>query len=277
MAILFFNIMEKYFIDFIKYLFMNILLSNDDGVNASGILASKEAVEGLADVYVVAPSNQQSGIGHALTLYEPLRVDSVKLRDGSLGYGVSGTPTDCINLALFELINVWPDLVISGINTGQNTGKGELSTSGTLGAAMEAASLGIPAIAISQHVESEDIKFNEGEVDFDFTPSIKILTNLVKKIKDKGFPNGVDILNVNVPSNPDSYELEVSTLAERMYWPFIDKRYDLRGKPYYWIDGEFYEGNPEGSDFHNLIVKNKPTITPLTLDMVKDIEEFKKW
>lgn len=256
---------------------MKILLSNDDGVHASGILASKEAVEEFGEVFVVAPSTQQSGIGHALTLYEPIRMDEVKLRDGSTAYSISGTPTDSVTMAIFEIMGEWPDLVISGINTGQNTGKGELSTSGTLGAAMEAASLGIPTIAISQHVKTEHIKFNEGHIGIDFSPSQRILKNLVKKIQDKGFPEGVDILNVNVPTNPDSYELVVSTLANRMYWPFVEKRSDLRGKPYYWIDGKLYEGNPKDSDFHNLVNENKPTITPLSLDMAKNIEEFKKW
>ena len=121
---------------------MKILLSNDDGVDASGILALKQAVEEFGEVYVVAPSNQQSGIGHALTLYEPLRINKTILRDGSLAYSVSGTPTDAVTLGVYEIMDEKPDLVISGINTGQNTGKGELTTSGTLGAAMEAASLG---------------------------------------------------------------------------------------------------------------------------------------
>ena len=128
---------------------MKILLSNDDGVDASGILALKQAVEEFGEVYVVAPSNQQSGIGHALTLYEPLRINKTRLRDGSPAYSVSGTPTDSVTLGVYEIMDEKPDLVISGINTGQNTGKGELTTSGTLGAAMEAASLGIPAIAVS--------------------------------------------------------------------------------------------------------------------------------
>ncbi len=256
---------------------MKILLSNDDGVHASGILASKKAVEEFAEVFVVAPATQQSGIGHALTLYDPIRMDKVKLRDGSDAFSVSGTPTDSVTMAIFEIMDEWPDLVISGINTGQNTGKGELSTSGTLGAAMEAASLGIPAIAISQHVEIEHIKFNEGHLELDFSASTKVLKGLVKKIQNKGFPEGIDILNVNVPTNPSSFDPIVSTLADRMYWPFVEKRHDLRGKPYYWIDGELYEGNPRGSDFYRLVNENKPTITPLSLDMVKNLETLKKW
>ena len=98
---------------------MKILLSNDDGVDASGILALKQAVEEFGEVYVVAPSNQQSGIGHALTLYESLRIDKTILRDGSIAYSVSGTPTDAVTLGIYEIMDEKPDLVISGINTGQ--------------------------------------------------------------------------------------------------------------------------------------------------------------
>ncbi|MBP5700603.1 MAG: 5'/3'-nucleotidase SurE, partial [Methanobrevibacter sp.] len=119
---------------------MKILLSNDDGVDASGILAAKQVADEFGETIVVAPSKQQSGIGHALTLVDPIRVNEVNLRDGDIGYGVTGTPTDAVTIAIYELMDEWPDLVISGINTGRNTGKGELSTSGTLGAASEAAS-----------------------------------------------------------------------------------------------------------------------------------------
>ena len=102
---------------------MKALISNDDGITASGILATKNAVEDLCETYVVAPETQQSGIGHALTLYEPLRINEHTLKDGSKGYGVSGTPTDAVTLALFEIMDEKPDIMISGINTGYNIGK----------------------------------------------------------------------------------------------------------------------------------------------------------
>ena len=138
---------------------MKALISNDDGITASGILASKKAVEDICETYIVAPERQQSGIGHALTLYEPLRVNEHILSDGSKGYGVSGTPTDAVTIALFEILDKKPDIMISGINTGYNIGKSELTTSGTLGAAIEAASFEIPSIAISQEVTRDDVKF----------------------------------------------------------------------------------------------------------------------
>jgi hypothetical protein len=152
--IAFFNL---FFLLYYLMIHMKILLSNDDGVDASGILAAKEVADEFGETFVVAPSKQQSGIGHALTLFKPLRVNEVNLRDGDVGYGVSGTPTDAVTLAVYELMDEIPDLVVSGINTGRNVGKGELTTSGTLGAASEAASYGIPTIAVSQHVTDDDI------------------------------------------------------------------------------------------------------------------------
>ena len=159
---------------------MKILLSNDDGVDASGILAAKQVADEFGKTFVVAPSKQQSGIGHALTLVEPIRVNEVNLRDGDIGYGVTGTPTDAVTIGIYEIMDDWPDLVISGINTGRNTGKGELSTSGTIGAATEAASLGIPAIAVSQHTPDDNIKFDEGHIEIDFSSSQKVLRDLIQ-------------------------------------------------------------------------------------------------
>ena len=255
---------------------MKILLSNDDGVKASGILAAKHSVEDLGDTIIVAPSNQQSGIGHALTLFTPLRVNKVYLADKDIAYGVSGTPTDAVTIALFEILDEFPDLAISGINTGMNTGKAELTTSGTLGAALETASFGIPTISVSQHVSDDDIKFDEGEVEIDFSSSVKVLRELVKKIIRDGFPKGIDILNLNVPSLPDSYEPVICPLGDRMYWPVVEKRQDPRGREYYWLNGDEYEGNPKGSDI-DILNQHIPTITPLTLDMAHNMDCLREW
>lgn len=146
-----------------------ILITNDDGVNSSGILATKEAVKDLGRCIIVAPTTQQSGIGHALSLFEPIRVNTTILRDGSCAYAVSGTPTDAVILGIYEIAKGKVDLVISGINIGENLGKSELTTSGTIGAAMEAAVHGVPAMAVSLQVEKSDIKFHDGHVDVDFT------------------------------------------------------------------------------------------------------------
>lgn len=256
---------------------MKALISNDDGITASGILASKKAVEELCETYVVAPERQQSGIGHALTLYEPLRVNKHTLRDGSLGYGVSGTPTDAVTIALFEIMDEKPDIMISGINTGFNIGKSELTTSGTLGAAIEAASFGIPTIAISQEVTRDDIKFENGENEVDFEFGKKMLNKIAKIVLKKGLPEGIDLLNVNIPTNPSDDEIKIAHLSERMYNPVIEKRLDPRGKPYYWIGGEPYESHENGSDGHALQELHKTSITPIKIDLTSDMSLLKEW
>ena len=256
---------------------MKALICNDDGITASGILAAKKAVDDLCDTYVVAPETQQSGIGHALTLNEPLRVNNRILRDGSLGYGVTGTPTDAVTIALFEIMDEKPDLMISGINTGFNLGQAELTTSGTLGAAIEAASFGIPTIAISQEVTRDDVKFVTGEVEIDFDFAGKMLKKLSKIILKKGLPEGIDLLNVNIPANPIDEEFEVVNLGKRMYVPIIEKRLDPREKPYYWIGGEPYDFDEPGSDGYELCKYQKTTITPLKIDLTSDMSLLKEW
>ena len=256
---------------------MKALISNDDGITASGILAAKKAVDELCETYVVAPEHQQSGIGHALTLNEPLRINERTLRDGSKGYGVTGTPTDAVTLALFEIMDEKPDIMISGINTGFNLGKAELTTSGTIGAAIEAASFNIPAIAISQEVTRDDIKFDTGEVELDFDFAGKMLKKIAKIILKKGLPEGIDLLNVNIPANPINEEFEVVTLGKRMYVPIIEKRLDPREKPYYWIGGDPYESDVPGTDGHALRKYQKTTVTPLKIDLTSDMSLLKEW
>lgn len=256
---------------------MKALISNDDGVNATGILAAKNAIEDLCDVYVVAPETQQSGIGHAITLYDPLRINPTTLRDKSQAYGVTGTPTDAVTFGLFEIMGEKPDIMISGINTGFNIGKAELTTSGTIGAALEAASFGIPSIAISQEVTRDYIKFENGTVDIDFSFAGKMLKKLVKIVLKKGLPEGIDLLNVNIPENPVDEEFEVAKLGNRMYTPIIQRRLDPRGKPYYWIGGDPYNSDCESTDGHCLKKLNKATITPLTIDLTGDMDLIKEW
>ena len=256
---------------------MKALISNDDGITASGILASKKAVEDLCETYVIAPETQQSGIGHALTLYEPLRINEYTLKDKSKGYGISGTPTDAVTVALFEIMDEKPDIMISGINTGYNIGKAELTTSGTLGAAMEAASFGIPTIAISMEVTRDDVKFENGDVEIDFSFAGKMLKKLAKIVLKKGLPEGIDLINVNVPENPSDDSFEIADLCERMYTPVMDQRLDPRGKPYYWIGGEPYENYKPGSDGHILTKLRKTTVTPIKIDMTGDMSLLKEW
>lgn len=256
---------------------MKALISNDDGINASGILSAKQAIESLCDVTVVAPEIQQSGIGHALTLYEPLRINKTLLKDGSYGYAVTGTPADAVTMGLFEIMDEMPDIMVSGINTGFNIGKAELTTSGTIGAAIEAATFGIPTIAISQAVTHDAVKFENGSVDVDFGFARKILKRLVKHIFENGFPTGCDLLNLNIPDNPVDDKIEVVGLGGRMYQAVIEKRLDPRCKPYYWIGGELCDFPDRGTDGYALVNEHRTTLTPLIIDQTGDKEALKKW
>lgn len=257
---------------------MRILITNDDGVNSSGIIATKDAVEGLGDISVVAPATQQSGIGHALTLFEPIRVTATNLNDGSEAFAVSGTPTDAVIIGIFELLDKKPDLVISGINIGENLGKSELTTSGTIGAAMEAAVNGIPSLSVSIQVNHGDIKFHDGHVDLDFSKAMKITRKIAQNILEKGLPKGVDLVNLNIPSNVDcDEEVAITKLGHRMYNVHIQKRLDPRGRPYYWLDGDPVEDDVPGTDVHTLKIENKATLTPISLDCTSDLKLMDGW
>ena len=260
-----------------KYASMRILITNDDGVNSSGIMAAKKAVEGLGKIDVVAPATQQSGIGHALTLFEPIRVTATNLLDGSEAFSVSGTPTDAVIIGIYEITEEKPDLVISGINIGENLGKSELTTSGTIGAAMEAAVHGIPSISVSLQVSRGDIKFHDGHVDVDFRHASKILKCVAEKVIKKGLPSGVDFLNLNIPSHPSNNKINLTRLGERMYKIHIKKRLDPRGRPYYWIDGDPIENDDIGTDVNVLKVERSATITPISLDCTSKLNLMEGW
>ncbi len=256
---------------------MRILITNDDGVNSSGILAAKKAVDDLGQINVVAPATQQSGIGHALSLFEPIRVTPTKLMDGTEAYSVSGTPTDAVIIGIFEIVGEQPDLLISGINIGENLGMSELTTSGTIGAAMEAAAHRVPALSVSLQVTRGDMKFHDGHVDVDFSHAQKITRKVSKTIISKGLPEGVDFLNLNIPSTPDNNNIKLTKLGKRMYKIHIQKRLDPRGRPYYWIDGDPVENDDLGTDVHTLKSEKCATLTPITLDSTSNMDLMKKW
>ena len=176
---------------------MNILISNDDGVFAPGIFAAKQAVEDLANVTVVAPDKNNSSVGRRITLFKHLKLESCELEDGSQAFSVSGSPADSVIVGVNYVMDVKPDLVIAGINAGVNISC-DITTSGTVCAALEAVSLGIPAIAVSLFIDPKtSYKQDEnGEwyADYDFSLAKKVLHDLVLKIIDEGFPEARELL-----------------------------------------------------------------------------------
>ncbi len=254
---------------------MRILITNDDGVTSKGIKELNDAVKDLGQTMIVAPAHQQSGVGHAITLMKPLRAIPTKVDDQTEAYAVTGTPTDCVILGAKNLMDEEPDFVISGINIGENLAR-SITTSGTLGATFEAAYFGIPAIAISIQVKHEDIKFKDGVQTVDYSFAKKIVRKLVKKVIEHGMPEGVNILNLNIPAEPVSDEIVQVKLANKMYDTDVEKRVDPYGHPYYWILGGLIMQEDEDTDVYTLRVKNKSTLTALSTDMTADVD-LSKW
>lgn len=250
-----------------------ILIVNDDGISAPGIRAAVEAVKDIDDVTVVAPAVQQSGVGRSVSLFSPVSVSKGEIA-GVPAYSISGTPVDAVISGVYGILEKPPDLLISGINVGENMSS-EVTTSGTVGAAMEGASQGIPSIAISIH-STEAIKFVSMEYDVDFSASQNILKKLAKFVLKNGMPEGVDLLNVNVPVEVKDGEIEITRLARRMYTTSVEERRDPRGRIYYWIAGEPINDAEVGTDVHTVRVDKRISITPLKLDFtcVDGLEEL---
>lgn len=231
-----------------------ILISNDDGINSEGIHKLREALNGLGEVYVVAPDRDQSAVSHSLSLFRPLRLDQIS----EFVYSVDGTPTDCINLAINGILrDKKPDLVVSGINKGENLGD-DITYSGTVSAAMEGTLLGIPSIAISL----------VGRGDFNFDHALEHAQSISKYVLEKGLPKDT-LLNVNIPNIPPNEHkgIMITRQGKRLYDEPIVEKVDPRGKKYYWIGGdELGYVHIERSD---IVAVNEGyiSVTPITLDL----------
>jgi 5'-nucleotidase len=249
-----------------------ILITNDDGVNSSGLLAAYEAVKDLGEVTIVAPATQQSAVGRSMTLFEPLRLSRLKV-NGTTVYSVSGTPTDAVIIGMFVAMEEKPDLVVSGFNIGENLSTEAATTSGTIGAALEAAGQGVPAIAVSIRVEDEGDKFADTNYKRDYSVAIGVLRGLAQCVLDGQLPEGVDVLNINIPAgaSPDT-EVVITRLARKMYNTRVHSRHDPRGRSYYWIDGTVVDDADEGTDLHAVVKKNQVSVTPMTMDMTSSVD-----
>lgn len=271
---------------------MNILISNDDGVYADGILAAKQAVEDLANVVVVAPDTNNSSVGRRLSLFKHLKLESCQLKDGSNAYSVSGTPADAVIVGVDYIMDEKPDLVITGINQGVNMSC-DITSSGTVCAAFEAVSMGIPAIAVSLFIDPEtSYKQDEnGEwyLDYDFTLTKKVLHDLVLKIIDKGFPEGVDLFNLNVPTNYNSEEVKITQLSHKMLDKFVIDNTNKEKEEIFnypldenqksdgliMITSNLVQEYEKGSDGYALLVEKRPSLTPLNVNMTyRDLNDW---
>ena len=205
-----------------------ILVTNDDGIYAKGIRSLVEAMMPLGDIYVVAPDKPQSGMGHAVTINGLLRLEEVSYIDGVRAFSCSGTPVDCVKLAIYQVMHRKPDLLVSGINHGANSSINVIY-SGTMSAAVEGAVEGIPSLGFSLLDHSADA---------DFSTAAKIAEIMASNVLKHGIMDGT-CLNVNIPKSHDVKGIKVCRQAKAYWEDAFDKRIDPSGKPYYWLTGEF--------------------------------------
>jgi 5'-nucleotidase len=240
---------------------MHFLVTNDDGVNAPGLLALVKAMRPLGEVSILAPDRNWSGGGHVKTLDRPLRVKEVPLADGSTALASDGAPSDCVALALLGYVTEKVSLVVSGINPMANLGH-DVTYSGTVTAAMEAVIWGIPAIAFS-------LDTNESHLGtLDYTSAEQIARRVVETVIHNQLPAGI-LLNVNIPYLPYDKICGYQTTRQglRVYRDRLDRRTDPRGREYFWIGGDAPTGIPEPGTDVGALAAGHVSITPLQLDL----------
>ena len=241
-----------------------ILITNDDGYHAEGILALEEALSSLGDVYVVAPESEMSGASHSLTLARPLRIRQRSKRH----WTVDGTPTDCVTLALNQILpaDERPHICCTGINHGANLGD-DATYSGTVAGALESTILGVPGLAFSLVAYRDQ----------DFTESARIARQVTEKALAKGIPDGT-LLNINVPKGIPA-GIRITKQGFKSARPVISEHIDPRGKLYYWI-GEVRDGfRAEGGTDFEAIDEGYVSVTPMRSDLTNHsaIAALQKW
>jgi 5'-nucleotidase len=253
---------------------MHILVTNDDGVTTPGLLALALEMRKLGKVTVLAPDRNWSASGHVKTMDRPLRVRETKLTDSSPALTTDGAPSDCVALALLGVVQEKIDLVVSGINPNANIGH-DVTYSGTVTAAMEAVISEVPGIAVS-------LDSKPGHGDLDYSPAARVAARVVAQVITHGLPVGV-LLNINVPCLPDDQikGIKITRQGLRVYHDALDARKDPRGRPYYWIGGDFPTGVAEDGTDVGALAEGHVSVTPLQLDLTAykalDILIKSKW
>ena len=229
-----------------------ILVTNDDGARSEGIHELARSVARLGTVVIVAPNQEASAIGHALTLRRPLRVER---RDTAL-YEVDGTPTDCVNVAITNILDSPPDLILSGINKGYNLGD-DVTYSGTVAGAMEGALLGIPSIAVSLERSSGT---------YDFRGAAQGASQVAERILAGSALPARTFLNINVPAGKPK-GIRITVQARRNHITVVDKRVDPRGQAYYWIEEGQNDWEPHDRSDYQAVRDGFMSVTPLQPDL----------
>lgn len=243
---------------------MNILITNDDGISADGIIELAKEISTIANVYVVAPDTQRSATGHSITIHNPIMVKEAYIGENIKAYSISGTPADCVKVGIegiFKDINI--DLVLSGINNGPNLGT-DVIYSGTVSAAIEGFILNKPSIAVSYN------DFNiEREV---YSEAAKHVTTIINNIKDNLDLLNDCILNVNIP-NTEVKGSRITTLGERKYDNVMEERVSPFGQKYYWIGGNIKELKQDKDSDIVCVNEGYISITPVNIEMT-NLDKF---
>jgi 5'-nucleotidase len=247
---------------------MRILISNDDGIHAPNLIELVKAINGLGEIWVVAPDREQSAVGHSITLSDPIRLYPAKVEYADYAFAISGTPADCVKLAITELMPDMPALVLSGINRGENTGISVIY-SGTVSAATEGTINGIPSLAISL----------DSFTSTDYAYAGQIARHFAELTLQQGLPDGT-LLNVNVPCLPPEKikGIKVARQGRARFQETFLERDDPRGRRYYWMDGDkvaHKETDTDGAALKEAYI----SITPIQLDLTHHayIDEIKNW
>ncbi|MHA1908523.1 MAG: 5'/3'-nucleotidase SurE [Candidatus Thorarchaeota archaeon] len=246
-----------------------VCLTNDDGPYSQGLLKLAEKIAEFAELAVVVPEGQRSATGKSLTLNRPLRVTDRGIENGYRLITHDGTPADSVILAVSLVEDI--DLFVSGINSGANIGYQSMYTSGTVGAAYEAALKGYPAIAISQEATPEDW-FNTNGTARDYDAEVEMAADIIKRVLEKGLPQGIDALNLNYPCDvTEETPLEITRPARVRMTNRVIHRVDPHGRDYYWFEGVEKEGMP--SDDVNAVMTNDcASLSPIIIESVGDKE-----
>ncbi len=260
----------------------NILLSADDGIYSQGIKClAKEMHSRNYNLTVIAPRTQRSGVGKAITFDEPIRVEEIPLPylDGEIGWRITGTPADAVIHGVHERSQTDQppfDLVVAGINAGENTSAHSLLTSGTCAVAFEAALLGYSALAFSLDVH-DHLFFDDRQSIKEYGIVAEIACEITEKVLKHGLPEDVAFLNINFPDTVTrNTPIEIVSLSPIKYIDYTIKKKDPRGVDYYWIWGNRVNNIPVGTDVHTVIEKKEISITPITLQFDASLNESRK-
>ncbi len=253
-----------------------VCLTNDDGPRSDGLLRLAEKLSKEVQLYVIVPDGQRSATGKALTLKRPIRITEKHEMNGYSFVTHDGFPADSVILgeSFFERV----DLFISGPNTGANVGYQSMLTSGTVGAAFEAAIRGIPSIAVSREATPEEWFDSTGSTS-DCERICQITKDLAMKILKKGMPKGIDLLNLNFPSQiTEESRLIITKPTKIRMHNEVERRIDPNGRPYYWYLG-IERDPPVNTDAYEVLVNNNIALSPVTLDWIKesDLETLREF